>query len=650
MSRHLQSNVWSDCAYSLENVKSGRWHLGSSGSWGRSEGVWKDIMTVTKAKQVCFIQRVHFYFQIKRRQVRAAVHARMNQETWDSTLEGVCFLVWVLDAMKTATTDDGAAPLFTKELLRSAFQKVLEGDYTTEADKHCLLKLPDVKPQDCAIWADHMPKDPAANSLKDCQEQFLKLDQESIQKTFEADCYKLAWDLSAFASHLASLCQSRRSAQLAKVCHVRAEMKRGSNAVVNFIERNNYHETALFKDSTVCENIKKARMAGILIVPVLASSRVGNGIRGEIRRLEDKLDAKFLDNVSVNVRMGEPHNNKRHALLYPALVCWASGGSENIFETSKLVVDRCNREPVEWMLERDYKVPTIGKGATPSTREDLDRSHSEAQEAAQHLGGLHMPKDAHGLDNNSKICCVNLRPYEGALEKACLQSAHHNGPRILSYSVGEDHTVVKYSERLLAQYLLEDWKAGNNFIGAPAFQPDPPAPGPEGTTEPTFNLCSLAQNSDGTPALALPPGIRSKWSEDSARKDDWDKLLSKFDASAHTTTAASSAAPSSSTSDKTGAIVQGSSEAWNSEPRTLDDLEARYDTLHTFPGRNANTVLKIVPASEKGQETAKLVCDGQQHKLFMVSGSEIPHSASRVSSKVCCVLNGSDLATTTTLS
>lgn len=27
--------------------------------------------------------------------------------------------------------------------------------------------------------------------------------------------------------------------------------------------------------------------------------------------------------------------------------------------------------------------------------------------------------------------------------------------RILSYSVGEDHTVVKYSERLLAQYLLE---------------------------------------------------------------------------------------------------------------------------------------------------------------------------------------------------
>ena len=38
-----------------------------------------------------------------------------------------------------------------------------------------------------------------------------------------------------------------------------------------------------------------------------------------------------------------------------------------------LVLVRCNRDPVEWMLERDYKVPTVGKNATPSTREDLDR-------------------------------------------------------------------------------------------------------------------------------------------------------------------------------------------------------------------------------------------------------------------------------------
>ena len=103
-----------------------------------------------------------------------------------------------------------------------------------------------------------MPKDPAAGSLKDYQQQIQKLDQESIQKTFEADCYKLTWDLSAFAGHVDSLSKSKRSSQLAKVCHVRAEMKRGSNAVVNFIEMSHRHETVLFKDRDTCENVKKA--------------------------------------------------------------------------------------------------------------------------------------------------------------------------------------------------------------------------------------------------------------------------------------------------------------------------------------------------------------------------------------------------------
>ncbi|CAE7938743.1 unnamed protein product, partial [Symbiodinium necroappetens] len=506
MSRHLQSHVWVDSAYSLEIVKSTRWHLGSC---GRAEGVWKDIMSVNKAKQVCFIQRIHFHFQVRRRQVKAAVHARMNQELWDSTLEGVCFLVWVLDAMRAARTDDGAALLFAPDVLRSCFQKVLEGDYTAEAEKHCLLRL-----------------------AEDCREQFTKLDQESIQKTFEADCYKLTWDLSAFATHVDSLTKNKKTAQLAKVCHVRAEMKRGSNTVVNFIEKNSPHDTALYKDRDTCENIKKAStpplclsktdtpiMAGILIVPVLSSSRVGSGIRGEIRRLEDKLDAKFLDNVSINIRMGEPHNNKKHALLYPAMVCWASGTSENIFQTSKLVVDR---------------------------------SHSEAQEAAQHLGGLHMPQ--------------------------------------------VDNTIVKYSERLVAQFLLEDWKTGNNLIGASSFQPDPPAADLQGPADPTFNLCALTRNAEGNLAITLPPGIRTKWSEDSARKEDWGKLLAKF-----------------------GPHDYGSI-------RYLHYLRYLYyggGRSRAGPVGNANVTLKITPAVEKNREQAANACEGQVHKLFLVANSDV---------------------------
>ena len=56
------------------------------------------------------------------------------------------------------------------------------------------------------------------------------------------------------------------------------------------------------------------------------------------RRLEDKLDAKFLENLTVSIRMAEPQG-KKAALLYPALLCWPDG-SESIFMEGKLVNDR----------------------------------------------------------------------------------------------------------------------------------------------------------------------------------------------------------------------------------------------------------------------------------------------------------------------
>ena len=62
----------------------------------------------------------------------------------------------------------------------------------------------------------------------------------------------------------------------------------------------------------------------------------------KVRRLEDKLDAKFLLNSSFSIRMDEPHFNKKQALLYPGLVCWPDGVSDHIFSESKLVVDRCH--------------------------------------------------------------------------------------------------------------------------------------------------------------------------------------------------------------------------------------------------------------------------------------------------------------------
>ena len=140
-------------------------------------------------------------------------------------------------------------------LLR-AFEPSLR-DYANEAEKHCLLRLPDVKPQDCSMWRDHLPKD-KSDTLRVGQEQIAQLDLESIQKQFEADCYKISWDVSSFAAYAGAISQNKRSAQLAKVCHLRAESRRGSNAVVEWMQTQCHHEVALYSDDNAIQAVKKA--------------------------------------------------------------------------------------------------------------------------------------------------------------------------------------------------------------------------------------------------------------------------------------------------------------------------------------------------------------------------------------------------------
>ena len=65
-----------------------------------------------------------------------------------------------------------------------------------EADKFCLLKLPDIKPQDLNLWSDHLGAASAASLIRKGMEEVTKLDNESIQKQFESDTYKISLDMA----------------------------------------------------------------------------------------------------------------------------------------------------------------------------------------------------------------------------------------------------------------------------------------------------------------------------------------------------------------------------------------------------------------------------------------------------------------------
>ena len=133
-------------------------------------------------------------------------------------------------------------------------------DYSSEADKHCLLKVADLQAKEFAVWSDHLKKADPQAALRKGQEEITKLDAESVQKQFQADIYKLSHDIASFSQFIDQQNKEKRTAQLAKVTHVRAENKRGSAAVLEFMNQNCKHVLGLYKNMGDLEDIKKAQL------------------------------------------------------------------------------------------------------------------------------------------------------------------------------------------------------------------------------------------------------------------------------------------------------------------------------------------------------------------------------------------------------
>ena len=108
-----------------------------------------------------------------------------------------------------------------------------------------------------SLWTDHLPKSADKIALRMGHDEIARLDTESIQKQFEADKYKVSWDLANFMTYQDSLLKQKRLGQVAKVCHIRAENQRGSAAVVDFMQRNCQHHAGCYDDADAQEDIKK---------------------------------------------------------------------------------------------------------------------------------------------------------------------------------------------------------------------------------------------------------------------------------------------------------------------------------------------------------------------------------------------------------
>ena len=106
------------------------------------------------------------------------------------------------------------------------------------------------------------------------------------------------------------------------------------------------------------------------------------------------------------------------------------------------------------------------------------RSMSEAQESAQLLAGQELPRIVlepllQGIEiSGSEIGILNYTPYDGYLEKACVNWQKRLGMdayMLKSFSFGSNTDAVMFSERVVCNELLQERSQKNSAIISKTF-------------------------------------------------------------------------------------------------------------------------------------------------------------------------------------
>ncbi|CAE7418630.1 unnamed protein product [Symbiodinium sp. CCMP2592] len=333
MARHLQANTW---------AQNQRWLIGSTGK--SPNPWWQAVETVTAAKQELFLERLLFTFGVRKKQCRNASTARISGEAWEQLLETTCLLFQILEDMWTSKDASGDA-IFKEEDLVKARRRGVEGDYNSELQNLVTAKMPVVL-SDTALWKDHLPSQASSQHGGTGSSAIQALDLECVQKAFAADLLKLSEDQSLFSDYQQRIGAGERQKALAKVLRLKSENRRGSQLVVDWMERNAKHAATSYAEQhvNIIEFIKEIGPAGVIVwcdftkCGALQQDTLDEAAE-ELRRIEDKMDAKSLTSIRFSIRMdSHGHGNRRLPLLFPALFACSDGATKNVFANSKMLV------------------------------------------------------------------------------------------------------------------------------------------------------------------------------------------------------------------------------------------------------------------------------------------------------------------------
>lgn len=176
--------------------------------------------------------------------------------------------------------------------------------------------------------------------------------------------------------------------------------------------------------------------------------------------------------------------------------------------------------------------------------------------------------------------------YDGALERAGIEA------QTPVFSITADLLCQKLASKMVRNKLLDDWKKGCGRSAEFGVKFQSAAPSlPEITAVPDMLVCKVFDSN----TLVIPTDIRQRFLQDPCRSKEWKAILAEFD-KAHGPHIAATTAPEVAATQAVEASNESLqwSEVFVDSPKTVSDLESKFQVAATFALSSGNLVAKIV--------------------------------------------------------
>ncbi|CAK9073826.1 unnamed protein product [Durusdinium trenchii] len=559
---HLDAHKWAQSAFSTEQFKGSRWMLTASPKASACPPELRKCLTVTPHSQALHLRLVIKMFLDQGRRLRASARARarLSSAQFDLICDFACVFshVWEEARLLASWNEDKE-----QAMAKAFFQR----DYAAEIEAAVTAKLSSWKPQRLSLWVD-LVEPPAGPSGVASAVEIVEMEDQAQAARYREVSAKLSQDIASMTAFNTASSESSRRNHVVNVMHQKAQVQVGKQLCEAFMEKHcrvslvtkkdgfdtgldsfiraaaasrkvapNDVDCILYFDCTKLCVLSQAeinligdyaekilfrntqRSVLVLIPPLLVGSESGGSLRGDFRKIENKLLACKIElrTVCINLNLQEIHGNREMPGAFPVWLgvpdsalplkgtahrsvrgAPAPDAEMNVFCGSSLWL-RQSLQPDAFpkaLEERNFIVP-----GEAFLSHDSRRSLTDLQETAQWMGGVPVCQSIFdaltgGRKNFHAAVLVHPTLYDGCVELAGVRSGF-----IVVSSSGQppSHNCGK---EIIKTHLLEAWKAGRapmdkatpRYKSSPAQEDLPAAP-----SAPDLKLCQVVGGENGDP-------------------------------------------------------------------------------------------------------------------------------------------------------